>query len=290
MLGYKPDFFEVDLRDKKWLERIFKKYNFDWVLHFAGAKSPFESQQNPLYYYDNNISGSLHLFDLMNSYNVKNLIFSSSANVYSWVNKSPIDESGSLWPNNPYGRTKFLLEEILRDLHKFSWFNVILLRYFNPIWSHVSGLIWEHLEWVPNNIFPYIMKVVSGELDGLQVFGWDYNTPDGTCLRDYIDINDLVHGHLLAYNRLSDEPESFFDTFNLWTGAGTSVLELLQSVEETLKLKVRYNMAPKRDWDLPIVFCNVDKAEKILWFQCNFSKEDSIRNTWKFCKNLVWKK
>jgi UDP-glucose 4-epimerase len=134
------------------------------------------------------------------------------------------------------------------------------------------------------------MKVASGELEGLKVFGWDYNTRDGTCLRDYIDINDLVNGHLLAYNRLSDESNSFFDIFNLWTGSGTSVLELINAVEKTLKLKVKYDIVARRDWDLPSVFCNVDKAERILWFQCHFSMEESVWNTWKFCKNLIWRK
>jgi len=290
ILGYKPDFFELDLRNKKWLEEVFKKYDFHGVLHFAGAKSPFESQQDPLHYYDNNISGSLHLFDIMNRYNVKNIIFSSSANVYSSANISPVDENWTLWPNNPYGRTKYLLEQILEDLHKFSSFNVIHLRYFNPIGSHTSGFIWEHLDGIPNNIFPYIMKVAAKKIEKLKVFGWDYNTVDGSWVRDYIDINDLVHGHLLAYNFLTKRDEPIIDIFNLWTWSWLSVLELIGSIEKELDMKINYEMVWRRDWDLAEVYCDTSKANKILWFQSRFTLKESITNTWKFYNEELYEK
>ena len=282
ILWYTPFFYEIDLRNKVALSSVFKKHNFNWVLHFAWAKSPFESQKNPLYYYNNNMSAWVNLFDLMDIYDVRNIVFSSSANIYSKNNISPIKETWEIWANNPYGRTKYLLEQVLEDLHKFSHFNVINLRYFNPIGSHTSSLIWEHLEWTPNNIFPFIIKVANGNLKNLKIFGNDYETPDGSCIRDYIDINDLISGHLLAYNFLLTKDKSVMDTFNLWTWIGTSVFELIKLVEKHLNIKVSYEIVWRRDWDLTKVYCDISKAEKILWFKPKFSLENSIKNTWKF--------
>jgi len=292
ILWYRPDFYEVDIQNKVKLSMVFKKYTFDGVIHFAGAKSPFESQDNPLYYYNNNVASSIHLFDLMNIYDVKNIIFSSSANVYHADNISPISESDQIGPNNPYGRTKFLLEEILHDLHQFSNFNTVLLRYFNPIGSHVSWLIWEHLEWVPNNIFPYIMKVASGEISELKVFGDDYDTKDGSGVRDYIDINDLVHGHMLAYQYIENQNEPVFDVFNLGVWKWVSVLELVCAVEKYIDHKVAYSIAPRRPWDLAEVYCDVSKAHKVLGFTALYSIDDSITHTWDFYnkRKLISKK
>ena len=282
ILWYTPDFYEVDLRNKVQLARIFKRYDFHWVLHFAGAKSPFESQENTLYYYNNNLVASINLFDLMEVYNVKNILFSSSANVYHADNISPIPESGKLGPNNPYGKTKLLVEQILEDLHDFFWMNVILLRYFNPIGSHESWLIWEYTTWIPNNIFPYIMKVATWEINNLNIFGDNYDTIDGTGVRDYIDVNDLIDWHLLAYQFLSKQDTPVYDIFNLWWWKWTSVLELVQEVEKTLDKKIPYQITENRAWDLASVYCNTKKAGEILWFKAKYSLEKSIKHTWKF--------
>ena len=290
ILWYTPFFYEVDLRNRVGLSAVFKKFKFDGVLHFAVAKSPFESQENPLYYYNNNMSAGVNLFDLMDVYRVKNIVFSSSANVYAANNVSPVAESWELWPNNPYGRTKYLMEQILEDLHKFASFNVIHLRYFNPIGSHTSGLIWEHLDGIPNNIFPYIMKVAANKLDSFKVFGWDYDTIDGSWVRDYIDINDLVHGNLLAYDFLTKSRESVMDVFNLWTWSWLSVLELIKAVEKELHLKVKYEVTWRRAWDLAEVYCDTSKANKTLWFKTKVSVDQSIANTWKFYNNELYEK
>ena len=290
ILWYTPFFYEVDLRNRVGLSAVFKKFKFDGVLHFAGAKSPFESQENPLYYYNNNMSAGVNLFDLMDVYRVKNIVFSSSANVYAANNVSPVAESWELWPNNPYGRTKYLMEQILEDLNKFASFNVIHLRYFNHIGSHTSGLIWEHLDGIPNNIFPYIMKVAANKLDSFKVFGWDYDTIDGSWVRDYIDINDLVHGHLLAYDFLTKSRESVMDVFNLWTWSWLSVLELIKAVEKELHLKVKYEVTWRRAWDLAEVYCDTSKANKTLWFKTKVSVDQSIANTWKFYNNELYEK
>ena len=282
ILWYTPDFYETDLRNKVQLARIFKKYNFHWVLHFAWAKSPFESQENTLYYYNNNLVASINLFDLMEVYDVKNILFSSSANVYHADNTSPISESWKLGPNNPYGKTKLLVEQILEDLHSFFWMNTILLRYFNPIGSHKSWLIGEYTTWIPNNIFPYIMKVATGEIKSLNIFGDNYDTIDGTGVRDYIDVNDLIDGHLLAYEFLSKQAKPIFDIFNLWWGKWTSVLELLQAVENTLEKNIAYQITDNRPWDLASVYCDTSKAKEILWFVASRSLKESIENTWKF--------
>jgi len=214
ILGYRPDFFDIDLRDKDKLEEVFKKYDFDWVIHFAGLKAVWESCEKPLKYFDNNIVWSIKLFECMEKYSVKNIIFSSSATVY----KSPFlishhgreettrwfNESDVTWnTTNPYWTTKFLLEQILIDLSKFSGFNVINLRYFNPVWAHKSWFLWEDPEWIPNNLLPFIMKVASWELDELKVFGDDYETIDGTWVRDYIDVVDLIDGHLKSYEKIT---------------------------------------------------------------------------------------
>lgn len=282
ILWYTPDFYEVDLRNKVQLARVFKRYSFHWVLHFAWAKSPFESQENTLYYYNNNLVASINLFDLMEVYDVKNILFSSSANVYHADNQSPISESAKLWPNNPYGKTKLLVEQILEDLHSFFWMNTILLRYFNPIGSHTSWLIGEHPKWIPNNIFPYIMKVANWEIESLDIF-WDkYDTIDGTWVRDYIDVNDLIEWHLLAYQYLSKQEKPIFDIFNLWWGKWTSVLELVKAVEDTLGKKISYQITGNRSWDLASVYCDTSKAKEILWFTAKCSLTESIQNTWKF--------
>ncbi len=289
ILWYKPDFYEVDLRDKEKLEEVFKKYTFDWVLHFAWLKAVGESCEKPLHYFDNNVIWSLRLFELMQEYSVKNIIFSSSATVYDWVIYEKSDfswavESDTTWnTTNPYWTTKFLLENILNDLSKFSWFNVINLRYFNPIWAHNSGLIWENPEWIPNNLLPFIMKVAIWELPYLNVFWDDYETIDGSWVRDYIDVVDLIDGHLKAYEFLENLDFSWFiDTFNLWTWVWTSVFQMIEASNKVTWKQIAFKVAPRRVGDLASVYCNPSKAKTILDWESKTTIQDSLKNAWKF--------
>ncbi len=283
ILWYKPNFYEIDLRDKEKLEEIFKKYSFDGVIHFAWLKSPFESHKKSLLYFQNNICGSLNLFELMDKYSVKNIVFSSSANTYDASNISPIKEASKQSTTNPYGTTKLLIEKILFDLSKFNKFNVINLRYFNPIWAHISGYLWELPKWKPNNLFPYVFKVLSWEIEELRVFGNNYNTSDWTWVRDYIDVMDLIEAHLLSYNKISlSSQEGYFNNYNVWTWKGLTVLEIIKYVERFLWKKVKYIIAKKREGDIPVSFCDTSKIISELWFKPKISLKESIINSWKF--------
>ncbi|NVP18031.1 UDP-glucose 4-epimerase GalE [Candidatus Gracilibacteria bacterium] len=289
ILGYKPDFYEIDLRDKEKLQEVFKKYSFDGVLHFAGLKAVGESCEKPLHYFDNNIVGSLRLFELMQEYSVKNIIFSSSATVYDGVIYERTDFLGALESDqtgntsNPYGTTKFLLENILTDLSKFASFNVINLRYFNPVGAHPSGLIGENPEGLPNNLSPFIMKVAAGELPYLNVFGDDYETIDGSGVRDYIDVVDLIDGHLKAYELLENlDFSGFIDSFNLGTGKGISVFEMIEASKKATGKDIPFKIAPRRNGDIASVYCNPNKAKNILDWSAKTPLEDSLKNAWKF--------
>ncbi len=292
ILWYKPDFFNVDLRDINNLEEVFKKYDFDWVIHFAWLKAPFESQNKAIYYFQNNIAWSLNLFELMDKYWVKNIVFSSSANTYSISNIPPISETDTQSTTNPYGTTKLLLEKILEDMSKFSNFNVINLRYFNPIWASSTWYLWENPNWIPNNLFPYIFKVLNWELPELKVFWWDYDTVDWSWVRDYIDVNDLVNAHLLAFKKLISLKDNnwYVNNYNVGVWRWYSVLEVINKVEETLWKKVTYRIVERRAWDIPISFCNTKKIEKELGFIPSISMHQSILNTWNFVKNFQWEK
>ena len=289
ILGYKPDFFNIDLRNKEKLEEVFKKYDFDWVIHFAGLKAVWESCEKPLEYFDNNIVWSIKLFECMEKYSVKNIIFSSSATVYTSPQPSVLKEREQeqnwikedfiTWnTTNSYWTTKFLLEQILIDLSKFSGFNVINLRYFNPVWAHESWFLWEDPEWIPNNLLPFIMKVASWELDELKVFGDDYETIDGTWVRDYIDVVDLIDGHLKSYEKIT----LWFNVYNLWVGKWTSVLEMLKIAEKVTWKSIKYKIEWRRSWDLAEVYCNPSKAKNELWWFSKTSLDDSISNSWRF--------
>ena len=293
ILGYKPDFYEVDLRYKNKLEKVFKSYNFDCILHFAWLKCVWESCKEPLKYFDNNIVWSIKLFECMKKFWVKDIIFSSSATVYkelkneNWKIRG-FREDDLVWDClNPYGTSKFLLENILRDLTKFSWFRIINLRYFNPIWAHESGFIWENPKWIPNNLIPFIMKVATWELERLKIFWDDYDTIDGTWVRDYIDVCDLIEGHLKAYERLKKSEKwminsGAFETYNLWIGNWVSVLEMLEIVIKVTWKKIPYKIVWRRDGDLAEVFCNPKRAETDLWWNPKISLEKSLENSWRF--------
>jgi len=299
ILWYTPKFFKEDLLNKEWLDKIFKENKIGWVIHFAWLKAVWESIEKPIKYFQNNITWSLNLFEIMNKYNVKNIIFSSSATVYDLQNwkdnliekkwndillKRWLKEEDNTWnTTNPYWRTKFLLEEILKDLTIFSWFNVILLRYFNPIWAHSSWLIWEDPNWIPNNLLPYTMKVLKWELKELKVFWWNYPTKDWTWVRDYIDVNDLVSWHIKAYNYLDKNIKNWkYNIFNLWVWRWLSVLEIIKLVEKVSWKKISYKIVDRRPWDLPEVYCNPEKANKIFWWKTEVSEEESVKNMIKF--------
>lgn len=283
ILWYKPDFFQLDIRDEKWLEGVFSKYNFDWVIHFAWLKAVGESCQKPDLYFDNNISGSICLFNVMKKFGVKNIVFSSSCTVYGEPKEIPVSENTPLWETtNPYGKTKQLLEKILEDYAKFALFNVINLRYFNPIWAHPRWYLWETPSWIPNNLFPYILKVLKWELECLQIFGWN-NTIDGTWIRDYIDIIDLVDWHLKAYNYLEKNNKDWlFEMFNLWAWKWVSVLDMVKVTEKVSWKKVIYKIVWRRDGDLSEIYANTEKANTVLWWEAKVSLEESIANWLKF--------
>lgn len=287
IIWIKPIFHEIDLRDRVWLEKLFKTYDFHGVIHFAWLKAVWESCEKPMLYYDNNINGSIVLFDLMDKYEVKNIIFSSSATVYSSKNKSPLDEQGELDSINPYGYTKLITEYMLRGLAENRGFNVILLRYFNPIWAHKSWHIWEKPDGIPNNLLPYILDVASTKRKSVWIFGNDYDTIDGTGVRDYIHVVDLVDWHLKAYELIIKEElwinNGFCEVFNLGTGKWTSVLEMIKIAESATERVIPYEILERRKWDIATCYCNPAKANKILGWKAKLSVKDGIKDSWKFC-------
>jgi len=308
-LWYYPDFYETDLNENfyvkekfeklsindwneiKWtlsLDEIFKKYDFDGVLHFAWLKAVWESCKNPIQYFQNNINWTINLLSFMKEYWTKKMIFSSSATVYNHDNPIPYEESMLIWKTtNPYWKTKYIIERILEDTTKFDDFKIISLRYFNPIWAHPSWFLWEKPNWIPNNLLPYIMKVINWELPKLKIFGNDYPTKDGTGIRDYIDINDLVNWHLKAYKYLKNIES--YDIFNLWTGKWTSVLEIIKIIEKINWKKFPYKIEKRRTGDLAEVVCNPRKANEILDRRSKNNVEYSIENLLKNIKKK-WKK
>lgn len=264
--GKKLTFYKGDIRDKDILEKIFSENEIDAVIHFAGLKAVGESVEKPLEYYENNIGGTLVLCDVMRSHGVKNIIFSSSATVYGDPAFIPITEEcpkGS--PTNPYGWTKSMLEQILTDIHTSDneW-NVVLLRYFNPIGAHESGLIGEDPKGIPNNLVPYIAQVAVGKREALGVFGNDYDTPDGTGVRDYIHVVDLAKGHVKALSKLA--PGCGVSIYNLGTGVGYSVLDVLHAYEKACGKTLPYVIKPRRAGDIATCYCNAEKAKReLLW-------------------------
>lgn len=292
ILGYTPDFYELDLRDKENLISVFDRYLFDGVIHFAGLKSPFQSQKNPLEYHDNNIHGSMVLFSVMEKYQVKKIVFSSSAAIYDSLNKSPCTEESKLGTQHPYGTTKLLIEYLLQDLAKNLEFKVIALRYFNPIWAHNSGLIGEQPYGIPNNLLPYILDVAQGKREKVMIFWSDYLTIDGTWVRDYIDVNDLVDAHLVAYKKLDCEKNGMFVPINIGTGKGTSVLEMIRLVKEISGEEVPYEITDRRPGDLSEVYADVHFASRFLWWEAKKTVKEGVMGSWKFVennKNNIWK-
>ena len=278
-------FYKGDILDKNLLDNIFKENNIECVIHFAGLKAVGESNAIPLDYYRNNVVGTLNLLDVMKENNVKNFVFSSSATVYGIQEKQPIDEEASLnEPTNPYGRTKYFIEYILKDLYKSdSTWNIVLLRYFNPIGAHKSGLIGENPNGIPNNLMPYITQVAIGKREILNIFGNDYNTHDGTGVRDYIHVVDLAKGHLCALNRIKENKG--LDIYNLGTGIGYSVLDIVNTFQKVNNIKIPYRFVERRPGDIDMCYANPEKAYKEMGFKCQYTLEDMCKDSWNWEKN-----
>ncbi len=277
--GVIPDFHQIDVTEESKLEELFNKYDFDGVIHFAGYKAVGESVEKPLDYYYNNLVSTIKLSEMCLKYNVDKFVFSSSATVYG-DNKSPLKEDMKLLPTtNPYGETKAISERILKDTAFANTdFAVSLLRYFNPVGAHESGLIGEDPKGVPNNLMPYVSKVAKGELDKLYVFGNDYDTVDGTGVRDYIHVVDLAEGHAAALENLN----SGVNIYNLGTGKGTSVLEIINTFIKVNEVEVPYEIVERRPGDIAVSYADTKKAEKELNWKAKRNIEDMVRDSWRF--------
>ena len=276
-------FYEMNYLDREKLEKVFEENKIDSVINFAGFKAVGESVKEPLKYYYNNISGAIVLLQTMEKFGVKKFVFSSSATVYGDPEKVPLTESSPIGgTTNPYGRTKLYIEQILKDLYKAdnSW-DICILRYFNPVGAHESGLIGEEPQGIPNNLMPYIVRVASGELEQLSVFGNDYNTPDGTGVRDYIHVVDLAKGHVKAIEKLDKESNGLY-IYNLGTGNGVSVLDMVKAFEKSTGKKISYKIAPRREGDIASCFADVKKAEEELGWKAQKSLEDMCKDSWNY--------
>ncbi|NLY17746.1 MAG: UDP-glucose 4-epimerase GalE [Clostridiaceae bacterium] len=282
--GKSLKFYRVDLLDKEKLDDIFKKESINAVMHFAGLKAVGESVSIPYKYYHNNITGTLNLCDIMIKHGVKDLVFSSSATVYGDPARVPITEDFPLKATNPYGRTKLMIEEILRDLYTAdnSW-NIAILRYFNPIGAHPSGRIGEDPNGIPNNLVPYITQVAIGKLKELKVFGNDYNTHDGTGVRDYIHVVDLVIGHIKALEKLQTNPGVV--TYNLGTGKGYSVLDMVKAFSKVVGREIPYKIVERRPGDVAICYADPAKAKIEMGWVAKRDLDTMCEDSWRWQKN-----
>lgn len=277
--GKTADFHNIDLLDTEGLTHLFKTHSFDAVIHFAALKAVGESVENPLLYYKNNIVGTFNLCEVMDKAGVKNIVFSSSATVYGDPSQSPIKEESELSAVNPYGQTKLTSEYLLKDIYTSdSNWNIALLRYFNPVGAHESGMIGEDPQGIPNNLMPYVTQVAVGKLDKLNVFGDDYPTRDGTGERDYIHVVDVALGHLKALEKLEKNPGLV--TYNLGTGSGSTVLELIKTFEEVNNVSVPYKIAPRRAGDAAICYADPTKAEEELGWKTERGLKEMCRDAW----------
>jgi UDP-glucose 4-epimerase len=283
--GKRPAFYNTDIRDREGLCKVFDEEKPDAVIHFAGLKAVGESVKKPWEYYDNNITGTLTLVDVMRQHGCKNMIFSSSATVYGDPAFVPITEEcpkGTC--TNPYGWTKSMLEQILTDVqYADKEWNVILLRYFNPIGAHKSGTMGENPNGIPNNLMPYITQVAVGKLKELHVYGNDYDTPDGTGVRDYIHVVDLAKGHVCALKKLA--PGSGLNIYNLGTGHGYSVLDIVKNFEAANGIKIPYVIDPRREGDIATCYCSAAKADKELGWKAQYDIRDMCEDSWRWQKN-----
>ena len=282
--GRKPAFHQFDVRDEAKLDAVFESARINSIIHFAGLKAVGESVGKPLEYYENNLGSTITLCKMMRRHQVKSLIFSSSATVYDQHNEMPLSEGARLGCSNPYGWTKFMCEQILRDLaHAEPAFSFVLLRYFNPIGAHKSGRIGEDPAGIPNNLMPYITQTAQGRLNHLTVYGDDYDTKDGTGVRDYIHVVDLARGHLKALEYAVKNPGC--EAVNLGTGRGLSVLQIIKTFEEVNGVKVPYQIGPRRPGDIATVYANPQKAKELLHWEAELGVEDMCRDAWNWQKN-----
>lgn len=277
-------FIQADIRDKQAIRAIFQAHDISAVVHFAGLKAVGESSEKPQLYYDNNVVGSLNLFEVMAEFKVKNIVFSSSATVYGDPATVPIKEDFPLSATNPYGRTKLMIEDILRDLYKAdnTW-RIALLRYFNPIGAHNSGLIGEDPNGIPNNLLPYVAQVAVGRLAKLRVFGNDYVTHDGTGVRDYIHVMDLADGHVAALDYLANNQKMI--TVNLGTGIGYSVLDVVNAFAKSSAKNIPYEILPRRSGDVAINYADASVAKELLGWEASHSLEEMCADTWRWQSN-----
>lgn len=274
-------FYEKDVCDKEALRKIFQKHSIDAVIHFAGYKAVGESVKDPLKYYQNNLFSTIQLLQVMDEADCRKLVFSSSATVYGNPKTLPIKEDFPLSPTNPYGTTKWMIEQILRDIAKSnSNWSIAILRYFNPIGAHPSGLLGDDPNGIPNNLMPYIMKVANHELEILNVFGDDYNTKDGTGVRDYIHVVDLAKGHLKALDKIAKT--TGVDAYNLGTGIGYSVLEMIHTFEKVNGVKINYRITDRRPGDIDLCYADASYAEKELGWKAEKSLEDMCRDAYHY--------
>jgi len=282
--GRKPEFIQADIRDEAALDKLFNKYNIYAVIHFAGLKAVGESVEKPLLYYRNNVEGSLCLFEQMNKHNVKRIVFSSSATVYGDPASLPITEDFPLSATNPYGQNKLMVENILKDIsHADKDWHVILLRYFNPVGAHKSGLIGEDPNGIPNNLMPYVAQVAVGKLPHMNVFGDDYPTHDGTGVRDYIHVVDLASGHIKALD-VVDNKEGC-QIYNLGTGKGYSVLDVIKTFEKISGKKIPYKIIERREGDIAECYADPSLSKKILNWEAEFGMDEMIRDHWNWQVN-----
>ena len=279
-------FYKINLLDSVNLEKIFKENNITEVIHFAGLKAVGESVQKPIEYYSNNVTGTLELLKLMIKYNCKKIIFSSSATVYGNPQTVPIKEDFPLSTTNPYGTTKLMIEKILQDLYiSDNNFSIVLLRYFNPIGAHESGKIGEKPNGIPNNLMPYIVKVALGEYEMLNIYGNDYNTPDGTGVRDYIHVVDLAKGHIKALEKA--RKEKGVNIYNLGTGKGYSVLDIVKTFEKVNNVKIKYKIVARRPGDVAVCYADPTKAKEELNWVAQKNLQDMCKDSWNFAKNFL---
>ncbi len=285
--GKRPRIYNIDCRSAESLEKIFEENHIDSVINFAGYKAVGESVKLPLKYYNNNLFEAITLLEVMQKFNCKKFIFSSSATIYGDPGVPEyVEEMGRGKTSNPYGTTKAMIEQILEDLYisDNSW-NICILRYFNPIGAHESGMLGENPNGIPNNLMPYIMKVASGKLEKLNVFGNDYDTKDGTGMRDYLHVVDLAEGHVKALDKLDKEDSGLF-IYNLGTGTPYSVLDIVTTFEKVNNIKIPYEIVPRRPGDLAIYYANCKKANEELGWVAKKGIEDMCRDSWNFEKNL----
>ena len=281
LTGKKISFYEEDLLIEKAIDAIFEKENIDSVIHFAALKAVGESCQIPLRYFDNNLTGTLNLLKVMEKHGVKSIVFSSSATVYGKPESVPIREDFPLSVSNPYGRTKLIIEDMLRDIYKSDneW-DIALLRYFNPIGAHESGMIGENPHGIPNNLLPYVAKVAAGQLECVNVFGDDYDTPDGTGVRDYIHVVDLATGHIKALEKLVTHPGLV--TYNLGTGVGYSVLDIIKNFEKACGKEIPYKITPRRPGDIDMCYADPAKAKEELGWEATRSIDKMCEDAWRW--------